>query len=131
VADIVDTTVSGFKSMYDDLKKAFGGFTLSINTGGHNGDSSGASPERGLSRRAAASASPKLLMSAGSKPSSSSSSRMLAVANATTKLLRLMADAGSEKDLDSTVSLLTAGQQLASTAPLTPAGGVALLDLYR
>lgn len=124
VADIVDTSVKSFKTIYDDIKKAFGGFTLSVHAGGHS------TPERGARR-----ASPKLLMSSrassAASSASSASSTMLAAANATTKLLRMMADAGSEKDADQAVSLLTAGEELSSRAPVTPQGGVALLDLYK
>lgn len=126
MADIVDTTVNSFKSVYDDLKKAFGGFTLSV----HGGAST---PERGARR-----ATPKLLMSSSAPSASSASSNTalpaktaIAAANATAKLLRMMADAGSEKDADQSLSLLTAGEQLSSQAPMTPQGGVALLDIAK
>jgi hypothetical protein len=127
VADIVDTTVNSFKSVYEDLKKAFGGFTLSVNAG-HS------TPERGM--RGAA---PKLLMSSSAPSASSALSSAalpaktaIAAANATTKLLRMMADAaGSEKDADQSLALLTAGEQLSSQAPMTRQGGVALLDMAK
>jgi hypothetical protein len=148
IADVVDTTVNGFKSIYDDLKKAFGGFTLSINAGPKHGESDNSAPavpERGSNMRPA---SPKLLVASDkastAAPAKSANSNngnvygegrslpakaTFAAANATTKLLRMMADAGSEKDADQTLSLLTAAEQLAEHAPLTPQGGVALLDL--
>lgn len=150
IADVVDTTVNGFKSIYDDLKKAFGGFTLSINAGSKHGESDNSAPavpERGSNMRRA---SPKLLVASDkastAAPAKSANSHhgngngegrplpartTVAAANATTKLLRMMADAGSEKDADQTLSLLTAAEQLAEHAPLTPQGGVALLELAK
>lgn len=162
IADVVDTTVTGFKNIFSDIKKAFtggSGFSFSINTS--PGPAPGpvetpetvatiptpapaptGAPESGMRP----SASPKLLMAAkasqtNAKPAAAPAatqgglvlpaSTSLAAANATTKLLRMMADAGSEKNPDQTLSLLTAGEQLTSTAPLTPQGGVALLDLFK
>jgi hypothetical protein len=126
VADIVDTTVNSFKSVYEDLKKAFGGFTLSVNAGP-------STPERGMRR-----AVPKLLRSSSAPSASSAASSTalpaktaIAAANATTKLLRMMADAGCEKDADQSLALLTAGEQLSSQAPMTPQGGVALLNIAK
>jgi hypothetical protein len=140
ISSVVDTTVNGFKSIYDDLKKAFGGFTLSVHSGGSQ-------PEKGASATATASqpspsqrpSTPKYLKSqnavaataSASKASGMSMATSVAAANATAKLLRMMADAGSEKDPDQALSLLAAGEQLASQAPLTTSGGVALLDLAK
>lgn len=167
IADVVDTTVSGFKNIFSDIKKAFtgsgGGFSFSINTSPGPAPGPVETPETVATTPTPApaptgapesgtrpSASPKLLMASkasktNAKPAAAAAaspaatqgglvlpaSTTLAAANATTKLLRMMADAGSEKNPDQTLSLLTAGEQLTSTAPLTPQGGVALLDLFK
>jgi hypothetical protein len=55
----------------------------------------------------------------------------LAAQNASTTLLRMMADAGSARDPDAALGLLAAGDQLSSAVKLTPAGGIALLDLFK
>lgn len=145
IVDIVDTTVNGFKNVFTDLKKAFSGpWTLTASVGDDVATeriSLASLNERGT--RSSSKMSPKLLVSSSPSATAESSSKNktdaaavvlpasteVAVANATTKLLRLMADASSQKDADQTFSLLTAGEQLAQRAPLTPQGGVALLEI--
>ena len=152
VAGAVDTAVTGIKGIVDDIKKVFNnGFTFNFNTGFGLVPDSDAPADASAAEATTAPAPlgvPSLLMASktsrnskpsgtpGMKPSSEDAlalpeSTSLAAANATTKLLRLMADAGSEKDPDQSLSLLTAGEQLTNRAPLTPQGGVALLDLFK
>jgi hypothetical protein len=139
ISSVVDTTVNGFKSIYDDLKKAFGGFTLSVHSGGSTPEKGAKTASSSTPSSSSSSSTPKYLTAqskatssgAASSPSGMSAATTVAAANATAKLLRMMADAGSEKDADQALSLLAAGEQLAAKAPLTPQGGVALLDLAK
>lgn len=128
ISDVVDTTINGFKSVYEDLKKAFGGFTFTIDTGSSIPESGSRSSSR-VPNLLVASASTATHQYGKTAAKVLPASTELAAANATTKLLLMMAAAGSEKDADQTLNLLTAGEQLTSRAPLTPQGGVALLSL--